>query len=380
MQPSNWPKRFYSLDAIRGLSAIVIVLWHWMHFTLIGKQSISSFDKTTLPLYDILKPFYLTGTLGTNFFFLLSGFLFFWLYQKKISERTISPKVFWIHRITRLYPLHLVTLLLVIILQLIYVNQYGFYFIYYNFDLYHFVLNLFFMQKWGFNDGFSFNGPSWTVSILVLLYVFFFVLAYFRKATFLICLIISMTAAVLLIADASNYFNRYLLRGITGFFFGGCIFYTAVYLSDYAEKLRPFIYTATVVFWILTLFSIYTVDLTIYIKQLGFIGKLFLEGFGHYILFPISIISLIFLEMQRGALLKKIAWLGDISFSVFLLHFPLQLIFAILVSYGILDRLLFLNVGFFIGFFVLLIGLSYLTYSKFERPMQRYLNQRWIGK
>ncbi|OUD14085.1 acyltransferase family protein [Thioflexithrix psekupsensis] len=373
MSSSTWPKRFYSLDAMRGIAAIIIVLSHWVHFVFIGEKKVIPFDKTTFPLYDILKPFYLTGTLGVNFFFLLSGFVFFWLYQKQISERNIDFKTFSIKRIARLYPLHLATLLLVVVLQLIYSQQYGFYFVYSHFDGYHFVLNLLFIQKWGLDNGFSFNGPAWAISVLVFLYLLFFILAYWRKATFLICLLISMIAAILLVADSSEYLNRYLLRGISGFFFGGCIFYVAVYLSPHAEKIRLGFYAATLILWGATLFSFYGADLTVYIKQLGFIGKLFLEGYVHYLLFPISLLSLIFLEMQRGILLKKMAWLGDISYSLFLLHFPLQLMVAILVGYGILDKTLFLNVGFFIGFFAVLIALSYLTYVKFERPMQSYL-------
>ena len=41
-------------------------------------------------------------------------------------------------------------------------------------DLKHFLLNLAFASYWGFQDGQSFNGPSWSISAEILVYVLFF--------------------------------------------------------------------------------------------------------------------------------------------------------------------------------------------------------------
>ena len=42
-------------------------------------------------------------------------------------------------------------------------------------DLYHFLLHLFFISGWGFQEGSSFNNPVWSVSVELVIYVFFFI-------------------------------------------------------------------------------------------------------------------------------------------------------------------------------------------------------------
>jgi peptidoglycan/LPS O-acetylase OafA/YrhL len=43
-------------------------------------------------------------------------------------------------------------------------------------NLYHFFLNLFYVQFWGFQSGVSFNMPAWSVSVEEAIYVVFFFL------------------------------------------------------------------------------------------------------------------------------------------------------------------------------------------------------------
>ena len=88
---------------------------------------------------------------------------------KKISIRT-----FFINRFSRLYPLHFITLLIVLILQIIYQNLNENYFVYENNDIYHLFLQLLFISNWGFEKGYSFNGPIWSVSIELIVYFIFY--------------------------------------------------------------------------------------------------------------------------------------------------------------------------------------------------------------
>ena len=80
-------------------------------------------------------------------------------------------------RLSRLNPLHLVNLVLVAGLQWQKMRSQGGYFVDHLNDAYHFALNLFFATAWGFEEGFSFNAPIWSVSIEVLLYGLFFCMA-----------------------------------------------------------------------------------------------------------------------------------------------------------------------------------------------------------
>jgi len=138
----NWPARLYALDVSRGFAAMSVILWHWQHFYFSGVTINPDFDRSSQPFYFLLKIFYEKGAAGVYYFFLLSGFIFFWLYKDSIKNRIVSFKLFWIQRFSRLYPLHFVTLLLVALLQAIYSSQQGDYFIYPFNDAYHFILNL----------------------------------------------------------------------------------------------------------------------------------------------------------------------------------------------------------------------------------------------
>jgi peptidoglycan/LPS O-acetylase OafA/YrhL len=105
----NRIERFYSLDVLRGVAALGVVLWHWQHFFFVGSR-LGAYDASQAPLYSLAFIFYDKGWLGVDLFFSLSGFVFFWLYSARISEGSISTGRFAWLRFSRLYPLHLLTL------------------------------------------------------------------------------------------------------------------------------------------------------------------------------------------------------------------------------------------------------------------------------
>ena len=88
-----------------------------------------------------------------DLFFALSGFIFFWLYAEAITERRVSAREFFVLRFSRLYPLHLATLLAVAAEQTLFLHLTGRYFVYGGNDGYHFLLNLGMASSWGFERG-----------------------------------------------------------------------------------------------------------------------------------------------------------------------------------------------------------------------------------
>ena len=175
MKNSRWPNRLYVLDVSRGFSALAVVLWHWIHFAYEGTARDPEFDVRVQPFFGVLRIFYERGFLGVEYFFLLSGFIFFWLYRVSIEEDRLSFRNFLVKRLSRLYPLHLLTLAMVVLLQQIYRSISGDFFVYPFNDAYHFVLNLGFASSWGLEKGWSYNAPVWSVSVEILLYILFFV-------------------------------------------------------------------------------------------------------------------------------------------------------------------------------------------------------------
>jgi len=168
------PKRFYSLDVIRGVAALAIVFWHWKHFYYFNGSGVIELEGLREPFYDYLFVLYEKGLFAVEFFFALSGFIFYWLYSDSVSKGKVQVWNFAVLRLSRLYPLHFATLILVLGFQIITFYRAGEFFVYPFNDLHHFVLNVLFMSYWGMESGESFNGPTWSVSIEVLLYVIFF--------------------------------------------------------------------------------------------------------------------------------------------------------------------------------------------------------------
>jgi len=369
MNNNVWPTRLYALDVSRGFAALSVVLSHWMHFAYEDYALPGDFVKeNSQPMYELLRLFYEKGYMGVEYFFLLSGFIFFWLYRDSIKNKKIGVRLFFIQRFSRLYPLHLLTLIIVASLQLLYTSREGVAFVYEFNDLYHFILNLGFASNWGFQKGWSFNGPIWSLSIEVLLYFIFFIIAFFRKGGWLFCIIVSVGSFLLL-----HLVGISLFKGLTLFFLGGFVFHSAFYISTKFPFLKGPVYIATITAWLSTLTSFYVYDLSSMILGIGIFGKIILIGFPVYILFPLTVCSLALLGVDNGSFLKQASWIGDITYSSYLLHFPLNLLFGLAVSYGIINSVFYMNPISLILYFIILVPSSYVVYLKFERPMQRLI-------
>lgn len=367
-----WPKRLFSLDVSRGFAALAMVLWHWQHFAFNGAALSQNFDRGSQPLYEILMLFYEKGLRGAEYFFLLSGFIFFWLYGLSIKKKSTSFTYFWVLRISRLYPLHFVTLLIVALLQAIHISHNGSSFVYTYNDVYHFFLHLGFASNWGFESGFSFNGPVWSVSIEILLYFIFFIVAYLRLEGILSCLVVSIIFFSITLFIYSKIFNA-----ISMFFLGGFVFHATFIISTKFQNLKIAIIAVAILSWIITIVNFYAYNLSGYILHFGVIGKILLYGFPLYILFPFTLSALVLVEIDKGKFLKSISWIGDITYSSYLLHFPIQLVFGLAVSYGVLNSTFYLNPIYLLVFFSILIPLSYVTFIGFERPMQNIIRNKY---
>jgi len=114
--------------------------------------------------------------------------------------------------------------------------------------------------------------------------------------------------------------------------------------------------------------------------EFGIAGKIVLVGFKYYIIFPFTVSSLALIEIDRGAFLKPVSWIGDITYSSYLLHFPLQLLFGLAVSYGFLSSRFYMNSAYLVLYFLMLVPLSYMVYQKFERPVQKVIRNAFLHK
>ena len=90
-------------------------VWHYQHFK---PQNGSPFDM-------LFKVSYVMGWSMVDLFFMLSGFGMMIGYGKRVFEKNISFKCYFIKRLKRLYPLFIFTTALVFFLELIYRHKIG---------------------------------------------------------------------------------------------------------------------------------------------------------------------------------------------------------------------------------------------------------------
>ena len=383
-------QRFYSLDVLRGIAALGVVVYHWQHFfysgTKLGPMSVEKF-----PFFKVLSIFYMKGWLAVDLFFSLSGFIFYWLYAKAVAEGTVTPRDFAVLRFSRLYPLHIVTLLGVAAGQMVFLNIAGTYFVYPYNDSVHFLLNLLFASSWGLERGDSFNGPIWSVSVEVLVYAVFFVFCRklpLRFGTLLSAALIGFLAASWLYSPVG--------RGIGSFFLGGCMFlaYQKIVASGDIWRVSSRLPYATAAAWIATWFVFRAVDT----HFLAFSSVPILWRVGPHVqwlaakvadndmiswpavlLFPLTILTLALIEYRRGSFGKRISFLGDISYSTYLLHFPLQLAVVTITTWLAIDTSIFYSGWFMLSFFLALILAGLVSYHYLELPAQRFFRQKGLA-
>jgi peptidoglycan/LPS O-acetylase OafA/YrhL len=92
------------------------------------------------------------------------------------------------------------------------------------------------------------------------------------------------------------------------------------------------------------------------------------------VVYPVLIFILASAQDIRNDLGKNIRVIGDISYSTYLLHFPLQLSIMLLIKMRLLQIDFSLR-STWIGFFVLLILVSIPAHYFFERPAQRLIRR-----
>lgn len=352
------PVRLYTLDALRGIAALCVVFWHWQHFFYVGDMP-ADFVVSQQPLYAWFTPLYHQGGLAVQLFFTLSGFVFFWLFSRGVADRSVRPLSFAWDRFSRLYPLHIATFALVAALQMMYSRDHSSYFVYQFNDSYHALLNLFLAPAWGLEKGWSFNAPIWSVSVEVLLYGSFLLICLAGKGRWLL----AAGAAGL---GAFLYPDYYKVgSGILCFYLGGVTYGLLERLRRYAGDKATVAITSVSCLgaWIYVAYGTETIS-----------GGLVIS-----LCFPLTVATLAAIGYRWPGLLRSCAWLGDISFSSYLLHFPLQIIFAMALDGMGLPRSVFYQSWVLLLFFAALMPLSFLSHRLLERPAQRYLREQGLG-
>lgn len=304
--------------------------------------------------------------LGVSYFYVLSGFVMILAYS---SQERISPKKYFINRLARLYPLHLFTLGLTILVSLFVSLNY---LADYKIDMASFILNISLLQAWFPSHSLTFNVPSWSISVELFFYaVFPFLFNHlYKKLKFtnfalivllfwLICQIAMNSFYASASYDGVNSPDRYFLHynpvfHLNSFMVG--LLFAAIY-KRFESK-----WPKNLDFWIILMIPV-TVLMVYFLRNLLLHNGLLAFIFGFFVLLVAA---------NRGKITsffnhRFLIHLGNISFAMYLLQNPVFIFFRkIFKATNVHNEYLL----FAIAFPALLIC-SHYTYRLMEIPLQQ---------
>jgi len=366
-------RRFEVLDILRGVFSSLVVFYH-----------IAFYTKS-----PILKNNFIGNSfLFVDFFFILSGFVISYTYRNIDSFNDL--KVYMKKRFFRLYPLHLVMLLVFLAYEIskhVFKNSAagaGPLLNVHN-NVVDFFSNLFLLNSVkipGINS-LSWNYPSWSISAEMISYLLFGLLAVMafkfkiRKFDVVIKTVVVAAAVCILYAINHNFYffetyNYGFLRGILGFFVGSLAFniYTGIdipniNISKITCSILEFVIIAIIVLAIVN-------------------GKAITTNYG-YVFELLFLIAVLIFCLEGGILsqgLLKVNLLkkaGKYSYSIYMTHAIINIIFNL-----VLIKILKIPASYYSFLFIINYVIVYLssawTYQHIEIRYNNYSKGKAINR
>lgn len=335
---------FTSLNGLRGICIIIIVLYH------AGGFFGNTFSEFLAPIYKF------GGYFGNYIFFMISGFLISNGYKNKIMNGTVKLSSFISHRLRIIYPLYLITILAQTVINII---------LYKTTALVNFktlLLNLLLITSGWVDDIYPYNLPCWFLSMLILCYILYFFITYISRKSNPVYMYIIIVFIGYILENANLRLPFLYNHDGEGFmnFFIGCLLFEFYKLCS--KKASKVICTGGIALTILLIFLAYKSNL---VSVMGDVRI----GFSMLIC-PVIILTVIqFDTLQKVFNLYPFRFLGAISMSVYLWHM------IILSFFNIIPFISDLNNGLkFIIYIILLITLSKLSLELLEKRLIPRMN------
>lgn len=182
-----------SLTSLRFFAALMVML---SHLEFLESSSIGAVSW-------LAKHIFYEGYVGVTFFFVLSGFILSHSYSTRMNAGSRATRKFIYARIARIFPIHLLTLLFAILLAIVSVKEFtpSFFAI--------LLANTFLAQAWipAHNWYFSFNAPSWSLSVEIFFYLAFPFLVTLKSRTlfWFVAVLIGLKAALTIAASDAKF-------------------------------------------------------------------------------------------------------------------------------------------------------------------------------
>jgi len=236
---------------------------------------------------------------------------------------------------------------------------------------------------------FSFNGPVWSVSVEAFLYGLFFVVCSLRwNRWWHLALFASIASLISQFADST------LCQGALSFFLGGLAYrlFVQIWRRGFSSLSIVALIFLTALMWLAIPFNIANDCIyhhyrdshwwsTLLVAHKDVVGVILIkltQNSYDLLLFPVTILTLAVCEAHCGTLGKRLSFLGDISYSTYLIHFPLQLVFFFVAQVLLIPSTAFYSPWSMLLFFAVLIPLGLGSYHFVERPCQRFLRNRLL--
>lgn len=347
-------KRFEVLDTFRGIAAIIVAIYHY---------TISDGLLRENPLIS-------HGHRFVDFFFVLSGFIIYFNYHN-LSGFT-EQKKFIVKRIWRLYPLHFFTLVLFLLFEIFkaILYKYGFFnsLPFTKNNLEGFIANLLLLQGIvGDYTQFTWNYPSWSISVEFINYIFFAALLpvinklgkYITPISFLI---ISLLALIVLNFDPKPF--EYVLKCTYGFFLGCFTLFIYRILFENVQFSKVLIN-------VLEVFSAALMIVLVCFLPEAYAG----------LLSPLYCVVILVFAREGGLISgflknKFLLLLGTLSYSIYMTH----ALIANVLKVGFINILKLSGRGFdysIIVFVITVLIFSYFTYHTIEVKSQFFIKRRY---
>lgn len=336
-------KNLSRLTFTRFVAVLIVVAFHFC-------ANVPPFDNEEVA--KVLRQ----GPYAVQYFFFLSGFIMASVYATNTPQNFNKYK-FWTARIARIYPVYLLGLGLSFLLN--------------TPDPLVLLLNLTLTQAWSPTHALSMNNPGWSLSVEVFFYAIFpAVLFILQKGKLWIGAVV---AIVLCLAhEALNFYLIYSFKNSTA------VNPFIEFLGPYFPILSlPFFLAGNVLGTLAKNKSIPSFLINLTSSSLAMVALL---AIWVYFRLPVMIVpfALLILSLTNNDKARSLEsplaiFLGESSYAIYILHFPLYLLFINHVSQ-------YLHVSKTAQFYVYLtglIGISSVVYALIEKPARSYI--RSIG-
>jgi len=318
-----------SLDSVRGIAAVTVVV----HHVILMPTFLAAFSSPSW----VDCSFFRSGGFLVDLFFVLSGMVMSMSYVQSDFGR-FSLREFMVRRFARIYPLHFVMLIALLLFRLLRIGLLSLGVIaavpvaFEVNNAYSFILNVFLLHSLGFLDYLNWNAPSWSISVEFYTYLVFGLIVlgaqrlgslrwlYVSAAVFAVVSWLTLAAWIRL-KEIDTQADFGLLRCFTSFFLGvltvKAVSYVPRTMSSMAKGAFQFAALLVVVVNVCVIESwpwlSYLVPLTFAV----FLGAL--------LAFPDAAV------LPRLLATKTLVWAGKRSYSIYMVH-----AFVILLAeYGI---------------------------------------------